>query len=266
MATQTDYHVAISPERVGALTATIDAGAQNVNFTTGRYWHLNLSTADLHATGALATSINTSIGATAHSVVCTYNAANGTYTLAGGGNFSATLGPTLADALGLATSLSAAASYTSTKRPLYLMRPLITAHSQESDDYVPPGTMRARMADDGSSQYAISPLGVPTYRDWVQPCERDTPLFDGGTYVGGAGHAMMRRNVTATMPWSWQHFWDTVRCEELFAWCSQTSPPTAATADVYFMRQEAGSFKPSRITPDYGLWDLHFAALLVGSQ
>lgn len=265
MATQTDLQCAFSPERIGTLTATID-GVGPFSYSTGRYWHVNVATTDTTGSGALATALNTSIGASAHSVTCTFNAANLTYTLSGSGNFSATLNQALADAMGLATSLAAASSYTSTKRPKYVTRPLIAGQSMVSDDYNPVGRIKARVAEDGVSQYGVSPYTMPVYNDWTHMYEADAPLANGGTYVAGSGHAVMTRNVTATMPWAWQDMYLHLRAEEFFAWCSQTSPPTAATAYVYKMRGDAATFSPKRAVQDYGLWNLPVGAVLFGRQ
>ena len=58
----------------------------------------------------------------------------------------------------------------------------------------------------------------------------------------------------------------TSRAEEFFAFVSQTAPPSSATADVYKMRPETGEFHSQRIAVDYGLWNLRFSGLLIGSQ
>lgn len=267
MATQTDLHAAISTSRVGALSYTLIDNKGPTTMTSGRYWHLNLATVDTGGLGALATAINTSIGVTTHLVTCTFSATNLTYTFAGNANFTLNLDAVLAAAMGFASgALSGASTYTSTKRPLYCIRPLVAGQSSVSDDYGPANRIKARIAEDGLSQYSISPLTMPVYNDWMHMYEADAPLANGGTYSGGSGHAVMTRNATATMPWAWQDFWGHVRAEEYFAWCSQTAPPTSATATLYKMRGESGNWQPIRAVPDYGLWNLRFQALKIGTQ
>lgn len=273
MATQTDVEAAFSTTRIGALTYTAIDNKGPTTLTAGRYWHRKITSVTLDGTannGALATAINASIGGTTHSVSCTFNAVNGTYNFASGdaANFTLNLTAVLAAAMGFASGvLPAANSYTSSKRPLYFLRPLIQAQSAVSDDYNGGTGIKVRVADDGKSMYSVSPFGLTVYNDFTITCERDTPLFDGGAYsTGGAGHAMMTRNATAAMPWAWQDFWNHVRGEEYFAWVSQTSPPSTPTADVYRFREDGAYFKPRRMTPDYGLWDLPFQTLLIGRQ
>ena len=272
MAIQTDFEAAFSTARIGDLSYTQIDNKGPSTLGAGRYWHRKVTSVTLDGVtnqGALATAINTSIGATTHTVTCTFSATNLTYNFASGDglNFTINLGGTLALAMGFVSgALSGANSYTSSKRPLYLIRPLIVGVSSYSDDYVASQGITVRTADDGVSVYSVSPTTLAVNNDLTVPCERDTPLFDGGTYSGGSGHAVTAHNVTATMPWSWQDFWNHVRGEEYFAWVSQTSPPSTPSADVFRMRQEGVYFKPRRRVPDYGLWDIPLQVLLIGRQ
>lgn len=270
---QTDYHMAMDPARLGAFTATID-GVGPSTLASSRYWHLNLTNItdpDSIGGGALATIVQSTFGGGAHSVTCTFNAANLTYTLAGSGNFSVTLTSVMANAMGFGTSLSAASSYTSTFRPYYVIRPLIAGLTQYTDDYQPEGLVRGAIASDGT-YYITGPQSLPTQNDWTHVFESTTPLSSGGTYVGGSGHGVfpLPHNgvaAVATMPWTWWDFWQIAREGELFAWCDQVSPPTKPTATMYRMRAESANFRPTRASgPDFDLWSMNFKALVIGRQ
>lgn len=283
VAVQTDLHARFDTHIVGALGITDIDGSGAKTLVDAGYWHLTITESRSAGGGALCTAVNAIIGATAHAVQLTFNAATLKYTLASSGtNFTYSIGQVLANYLGLATTGSGANSYTSTFRPYGVIRPLNSLDSSAStannpfggmsmvsDDYSPVSAVRAQVADDGVSQYAISVITLPKYRAFTFPCERDTPLYDGGTYSSGKGHAMMTRNATGTMPWAWQDFFNLVRCEAFFAFASQTSPISAPTADIYKMQPQTGTFDQAarrRRLPDYGLWDVSMVALLVGSQ
>lgn len=272
MATQTDYHMAMDPARLGAFSATIDG--VSATLASSRYWHLNLTDItdpDSIGGGALATAVQAAFGGGAHTVTCAFSATNLTYTLTGSGIFTATIGAVLANALGLGTSLSGASTYTSTVRPYYVIRPLIAGLTQYTDDYQQEGLVHGAVASDGT-YYITGPQSLPTQNDWMHVFESTTPLSSGGTYLGGSGHGVFPLphngvSIVATMPWTWWDFWQVAREGEMFAWCSQTSPPSKATATMYRMRSESAHFRPVRASgPDFDLWSMNFKAYVIGRQ
>ena len=275
MATMFDLDAGFSSTRIGALSYTAIDNKGPATLASARYWHHNISVPGMDGTngGALATAINASIGVTTRLVACTFDAANLTYTFAGNANFTLNLDPVLAAAMGFASgALAAASSYTSTKRPLYVIRPLeigsVQPWSRVSGMKGIKGSTKLRIAADGKTAYGTSPLSIGRTRDWQVVGERDTALFNGGTYVGGKGHATdaIFTASSPTVPWSWEDFWLHVRTEEYFAWASQTNPPSAATAQVYRMMTATGEFDGARMAQDYGLWSYTFSGLYIGAQ
>lgn len=238
-----------------------------VAYTTGLYAHGAVSlmgtptTIDGVALGNFAATWDAFLTGT-HTIV--FSESTQTYTLANGGgaNFavtwSGTLGTELRDIMGFEADLSGANTYTSTKRPKYVIVSVINGQSQVHADYEPSGRVESAEADDGTT-YSTRPSTLPTYRDWIQPFEDAAgPLdaaWNSSPIVGGAPVRISDLAAQTNVWWSWEQFYKHVRGELPFRLYSTSD----TTGSIYKMRAEAAHFDPTRATADFdGHWHMPF--------
>ena len=256
-----DYHAAFDFARLGlgavsgANAAVFSGGLTgNVGFATGVYTHGYRRYDD----GTVAVnSLPDSIGLAGLTV--TYDMATMLYTLSAAGVFgvawSGLLGLEMARILGFSSSaLSGASSYTSTRRPKYLIRALHPGQSSVREAYRPRGRMSYSESSSGRMSYSIGPLSRPTYAAWTQPMENQTGPTDAAWTAnkGVAGAPVRRTDVgSATLvTWTWEHFYDHVSSVLPFGLLQDANVPDVMQR-AWKMTGEMESFAPDRPVQDW---------------
>lgn len=254
-----DYYVGFDLARIGGISVTIAATTYTIS--TGTFAHVDLSA--VMGGGnytALAPAIQALLPGT-YSVA--YDPTLVRYSITNTGTFAMTFPATQAGRNAYAilgfpvAGVSGSAAYPSTIRPTYLVRALIDAQSEQSDEYQPDGIVTEAVATGGQS-YAIAPQSAPVQMDWTQPFESNLPPAT----FGAVGTAVFTRDLVPTVTrWAWQDFWSAASAIEPILLRDQ-----AATAGpVFKMRAEGASFRPIRVSPDLqALWSMPFRTRLLG--
>lgn len=260
-----DYYYGFDIARLGASGSRFEITVATIPIVinTGTYAHVDISAA---ATGfsAFAVKLEADIdAAVAATYAVAFDASTLRYTISNTAAFTlifpnTAAGNNAADLLGFArnTTYSAATSYTSVRRPFYVMRSQIDGQSSESDEYEPDGVAVDAEADDGRA-YSVNRIAAPIYLDWTQRFEQPTPPAG----IASPGQAIFSRDASTTVPWSWQRAFSHARATMPI----HVRDAGSTAGPVVKMRAEAASFVPQRVTADYqGLWDVPFRTRLLG--
>lgn len=250
------YYAGFNLGRLGTLsfdvTADSNTDAYTVTLTSGGYYH---DLADGAGYVSLASALESALNAAAPVVTWTVTWSNATlaYTITdGGGAFAATLNAVAQNTLGMAASLSASASQVSTVQPYYVIAPSIDAISRSSGDYEPnEGIVSAAMTLNGQ-QFGVGVITRPTYHDWTQMLE--------------ALEATQDYAATASVPWTWRHFFDHVGVWEPFVLIASTSASILYESDAVMrckLRPDGAAFQPDRHEADLdSWWDVPFQCVV----
>lgn len=246
---------------VGGANAAVFSGGLtgNVGFASGVYMHGNVqATVD----GVAVNLFIADIEAIVAGLTVTFSASTCRYTLSAAGNFAVTWsgaqGVAMRDLLGFEANLSAASTYTSTKRPKYLIIARLNGQSQVHETYEPGGRISYAESDNGQS-YSTYPVELPTYRDWVQPFETQAGPTDvewsASPGVGGTAVRIADVGAATKVTWTWEHFHKHLRATLPFALVDRAAGLNGAK--VYKIRGDAAHFDPTRVTADYdGHWSM----------
>lgn len=261
--------------------ATVPSGGAgscvgNLGFVIGLYAHGNIGMNPVPGTTTLNGQILrqwiTASEALVTNLDITFSEANQTYTLAstgGVGNFKVTwngaLGAEIRDILGFSATLDNAASYTSTRRPKYIIVSNIANQSDVKESYEPTGRIGYAESDSGLS-YGIAPDKLPLYRDWTQPFEaRIGPTNAAWSGTPGIGGAPLRRKdrqgLSESVWWTWEDFYRHVRAQIPFRLYS----PGDGGGVMYKLIGDSAHFDPARVTADYdNQWNIPFKTIEIG--
>lgn len=247
------YLAGFDTAEIGAFSVAVAVSAPvgtsgTATITAGRYAHASLSaTYGSLAYSAFRSQLQTQLNTAAagNNFVVSYDTATAAYTIGGDYDFTLTWtgtgGTNLKRALGFTADLSGADSYTSTVRPYYVINAAIAARSQFSDVYEPDDIVVEAVAD-GGSPYAVSKDTEELWSDWLQ--------------YGESKAATLSASATASVPWTWQHFFKHLRGQHAFGTYDGT------TVNVYKLRDKGASFNAqvrSRVVADYDdLWQIRF--------
>lgn len=181
-------------------------------------------------------------------------------------NFAVTwngaLGIEIRDILGFEINLTGSNSYTSTKRPKYIIGNVIPNNSQVHEAYEPSGRANYVESDAGNS-YSILPSQLPTYRDWIQPFESDPGPTDAqwtaNIGIGGAPvHIPLDYTNHTKIWWTWEDFYKYVRASIPFQ-AVDSSIDGVYDGWIYTMRGDNAHWDPTRVTADFnGHWNMPF--------
>jgi hypothetical protein len=253
---------ALNVGSISGTNAAVIAGtiSGNLGFASGVYAHGNVvGSADGVTIGSFRTAMQTQIAG----LTVTFSLSTLKYTLSAAGAFSVTwtgtAGTVMRDILGFENNLSLFSSYTSTKRPKYLVVARLNGQSQVHETYEPAGRISYAESDNGQS-YSTHPVELPTYRDWVQPFETQAGPTDGEWNASGSvgGAAVRRADVgSATkVTWTWEDFTKHIRATLPFLLVDRATS-TKGEGQLYKLRGESAHFDPTRITADYdGHWSI----------
>lgn len=238
--------------RVGThtLSVTGNVSTQTVSITTGTYCHTSL--AGVLGSGnytAFAAALKTALdasGASSGAFTVTWSTSTLTYTIVNASaNFDLTFpntaaGNRMADALGFArnsTVSSVGASLTGTRRPYYVIDGAMGGRSGWTRVYEGDDIVSQAEAEDGST-YAVARTVAPLYDDWTVPFETLAATFE--------------LEASATVPWTWEAFFEHSRGIEPFGVFDDSGNT------VHVLRGPRGArFKPSRASEDWdGRWSI----------
>lgn len=187
-----------------------------------------------------------------------FDLTTGLYTISRAGAFTMTFSSgtdsdvRLAHALGFTPggSYTGATSYTSDKRPYYLMGATEPARSQalpfvyEADDVV-----EEAVSDDGEA-YGVAKDTHELLSDWTQPMEPKASTFTTA--------------AASSAPWTWQDF---------FKHCRMTYPflinegYDGASTGVYQLRADGARFKAMPVVSDWdSLYNIKFVCRYLGTN
>lgn len=253
---------ALNVGTISGTNAAVIAGtiSGNLGFATGVYVHGNaLGSADGVTINAFRTAMQTQISG----LTVTFSLSTLKYTLSASGAFSVTwtgaAGTAMRDILGFENNLSLFSSYTSTKRPKYLLVSRLAGQSEVHETYEPGGRISYAESDNGQA-YSTHPVELPTYRDWTQPFETQAGPTDSEWNSNGAvgGTAVRTADVgSATkVTWTWEAMTKHLRATLPFVFVDRATS-VKGEGDLYKLRGEAAHFDPTRITADYdGHWSI----------
>lgn len=236
---------------VGSGTATIP---------TGRYTHATGGFSSVTTLGSFA-KFETVVAAALQAAVnngtwfAAYDATTRLYTIENDSfNFTLTWtgtgGVNLRRALGFSTTATSSLFIaTGDIRPYYVLVPQIAGRSKMSDLYEDEEIVTEAVSDDGtpfsiSKERSVNPSDVTPIRycDWQHAMETKAATF--------------ARSASASVPWTWEHFFMHCRGEHPFAVVE-----TGVTTRLHSLRAEGASFDSTtrqRVVSDYdGLWLLN---------
>jgi hypothetical protein len=242
--------------RIGAFSVQVtDAGGSNtIAFALGTYSHVDISTVVTDYASfpvALQTALNAATNLT-NTYAITYNAVTNRYSFsATGGAWSFASANAVAQrvlGLDVAAGNSTAGpffyTYAPVNQPYYGILGEMGAASNKTDDYEPNAITEGAVADDGTP-YAVSVTTAPVYCDFVLPLEPKAKTHE--------------RAATATVPWTFQHFFRHVRGSEPFAVVDDIE------TTVHKLRADATHFRPQQVTVDYDdHWNVPFQTHVLG--
>ena len=247
----------ISGTNAAVIAGTISG---NLGFATGVYAHGDVvGSADGVTIGSFRTAMQTQIAG----LTVAFSLSTLKYTLSAAGAFSvtwtSTAGTVMRDLLGFESNLSGFSSYTSTKRPKYLIVARLNGQSQVHETYEPGGRIAYAESDNGQA-YSTHPVELPTYRDWVQPFETLSGPTDAEWNASGSvgGTAIRTADVgSATkVTWTWEAMIKHLRATLPFALVDRATS-VKGEGQLFKLRGEGAHFDPTRITADYdGHWTI----------
>lgn len=253
---------ALNVGTISASNAAVIAGtiSGNLGFATGVYVHGNAQgSADSVTINAFRTAMQTQISG----LTVTFSLSTLKYTLSAAGAFSVTwtgaAGTVMRDILGFENDLSLFSSYTSTKRPKYLLVSRLAGQSEVHETYEPGGRISYAESDNGQA-YSTHPVELPTYRDWTQPFETQAGPTDSewnsNGAVGGAAVRTADVGSATKVTWTWEAMTKHLRATLPFVFVDRATS-VKGEGDLYKLRGEAAHFDPTRITADYdGHWSI----------
>jgi len=149
---------------------------------------------------------------------------------------------------------SGATTYTGDKTPLFCINSTLTNVSWESDIYEPDG-IGNHVIDDSGHGYGLSRAEAPKYKDWIQ--EYETKLKT---------HRVLGGQPDGTPdPTTHEHLYEYCRGEKPFILYGVDRAGEYHVAEVYSLRQDGISFKPTRATPgDNTRFHIAYACVLAG--
>lgn len=276
---QQDYYAGWDYARIGSGTFTLTAstgahGADTVTWNTGTYSHIDLSSVTGTSTYvSWATTLQTylnSLGGGRPTYTVTFStttmrysfsASSGTLALA----FPATAAGTRAKhILGFSADVAATSSpIVSDLRPYYAIRAAVEGPSAYTFYKEDGSKIASDIADDGVSQYGITPRTLAKFIEWEQRMEsQSAPASQLTSGVASSGAGVRTGDASSAVPWTWEHFFQHVRLWEPFAFHNTTGP----AGIVCKMRKEASFFSPVMVTSDLSsLWNIPIKALYLGS-
>ncbi|MEM9067090.1 MAG: hypothetical protein AAGE52_01250 [Myxococcota bacterium] len=223
------------------------SGNTEVSVASGTYCHTDLS--GVLGAGrytSLAAAVEAALNAAfASSWTVVYDSATSAYTITCSVTFSYTLTNSLGLALGFSGSDAGALSYSSDVRPYYLIVGTIGEASVVSDDREQRGRVRGSVTEDGTP-YNVAPVSIAKTLDFRVPLEPHS--------------ATHKRKATASVPWTWEDFYEHDRGAEPFLASS-----TALGDAVLVMRPNAAQFFPRREVQDFDdYWNVDIEGFLQG--
>jgi hypothetical protein len=243
-----------------------------VSITSGTFAHIALSsvmgTGEYTAFAAAleaALEAGSALGSVPRTYTVSWSSTTG-YTIAVNSGATLTLDLTGSEAqirmrllLGMAGDRTGSTSYSSTRRPWYLIIPATQCRTAMSDEYEPPDVVSEETNDSGAGTSEISREEDEVWLDWAQTAEDPNDLpsgaFDPGTPV-------FERQITTALRWSYQHAW---------AHHQDSGDPFAvveggvvAGSDVARLRAEGSSWEPNRMGSDYDAFSIQFKTRLLG--
>ena len=247
----------ISGTNAAVIAGTITG---NLGFATGVYAHGDVvGSADGVTIGSFRTAMQTQIAG----LTVSFSLSTLKYTLSAAGAFSVTwtgtAGTAMRDILGFESNLSLFSSYTSTKRPKYLIVSRLAGQSQVHETYEPGGRIAYAESDNGQA-YSTHPVELPTYRDWTQPFETQAGPTDAewnaSGSVGGAAVRTADVGSATKVTWTWEAMIKHLRATLPFQLVDR-STSVKGEGQLYKLRGEGAHFDPTRITADYdGHWTI----------
>jgi hypothetical protein len=237
----------------------------NLGFTSGVYMHGGFTATS--ADGVAISPFATSASALISGLVVGFDPLECEYGLSAASTFSVTWsgaqGAAMAAILGFdsASNLTGSNSYTSTRRPRYLIVSRLAGQSQVHETYEPAGRIAYAESDNGQA-YSTHPEQMPVYRDWVQPFETLSGPTDAeyavSQEVGGTAVRIANVGAATKVTWTWEHFFRHCRATLPFSLIDRVNA-TSGEGLLYKMRGEGAHFDPTRITADYdGHWTIPF--------
>jgi hypothetical protein len=237
--------------RIGpfSMQFTDAGGSDTIAFSSGTYAHVDISSVASGYT-SLATALQTALNAASNlsgTYTVTYSQTTNKYTISADIPFSFASANTVAQqimGLDAAAGSSVANALVSPNQSHYGILGAMGAVSNKSDDYEPDYITEGGVADDGSV-YAVSVTTAPVYCDFVLPLEPKAKTHE--------------RAASATVPWTFQHFFKHVRGTEPFLVVDDVENT------VHKLRSDATHFRPERVTVDYDdHWNVPFATHVLG--
>jgi hypothetical protein len=243
-----------------------------VSITSGTFAHIDLSSVTGTGTytafaAALEAALEagSALGSVPRTYTVTWSSTTG-YTIAVDSGATLTLDLTgsvaqllMRTILGMAGDRTGALSYSSTRRPYYLLVPATQCRTAVSDEYEPADVVTEEINDSGLGTSEISRDEDEVWLDWTQTAEDEhglpTAIFDPGTPV-------FDRHLTAALRWSYQQAWAHHQTSgDPFA---VVEGGVTAGSDVARLRAEGSSWEPNRMGSDYDAWSIAFRTRLLG--
>jgi hypothetical protein len=243
-----------------------------VSITSGTFAHIDLSSVMgageyLAFAAALEAALEagSALGSVPRTYTVTWSSTTG-YTIAVNSGATLTLDLTGSVAqsfmrvvLGMSGDRTGALSYSSTRRPYYLIVPATQCRTAVSDEYEPADVVTEELNDSGAGTSEIAREEDEVWLDWTQTAEDahglPTAIFDPGTPI-------FERQITTALRWSYQHAW---------AHHQNSGDPFAvieggvtAGSDVARLRADGASWEPNRMGSDYDAWSIPFKTRLLG--
>lgn len=184
------------------------------------------------------------ISATAENTALSFTTVAGALTAAGGTH--------MRRILGFSGNSASAASHTGTIRPYYSVVPAAALLSRVTRPHAQRGLISGMVTANGA-HYAVAPTTLARIAE-------ATCMFESaaGT-LAGAGTAVFTTDATATVPWSWEHFFNHVSATEPFR-------VDDGTHDwVLTLQPDAAHFDPQRHAPDWDMWSVKLAGHYEGA-
>lgn len=259
-----DIIVAVNTAEIGTFAGVVSGDfSGTATVAAGNYAHITFaSITTLGTFTALAAAVQTALQAVSAGFSCSY--ANRQYTInhsTPNSSFTITWsGNALKRALGFsgASTSTTTSSIVSDVRPYYLIVPQIEARSRMSDVYEgDKNVVEEAVADDGTpypiaSERTINPTdSVPIrYCDWQHTMETKA--------------AVLARSASASVPWTWEHFFYHCRGDKPFAVVE-----TGFSTTLYALRASGAVFSEAtrqRVVADYdNLWNVNLQTRDLGT-
>lgn len=266
MAVQPTYYFGFDLAKIGQPQITVTRGAfvyATFPFITQKFFQPVADTGSVYASFAAYLKIlldvySSAAGDTAVWTV-TWSHANLTYTISPSiGTFTAVLNTQMRQIIGATADISVAtASFTSTVRPYYVIRPNNDSWRSDRHDYEPDGIALEEETDDGDA-YGLARTAGPRYFEITQLFEPMAAVYD--------------EQASGSVPFTWYKAFKSVRHFErvLLAQAPWTqSSISYGAADIFAnfrLRAKGASFRPDRhvATPAVNTyWKIPLACRLI---